>query len=106
MQRKEVIHSIREKAVQVVPSGTRVILFGSQARGDAHEGSDWDVLILMDKARVYNEDFDEVAFPFVELGWEIGEVINPLLYTYSDWQKRHFTPFFKNVEQEGIELWH
>ena len=81
MQRKEVIHSIREKAVQVVPSGTRVILFGSQARGDAHEGSDWDVLILMDKARVYNEDFDEVAFPFVELGWEIGEVINPLLYT-------------------------
>ena len=51
MQRKEVIHSIREKAVQVVPSGTRVILFGSQARGDAHEGSDWDVLILMDKAR-------------------------------------------------------
>ncbi len=106
MQRKEVIHSIREKAVQVVPSGTRVILFGSQARGDAHEGSDWDVLILMDKARVYNEDFDEVAFPFVELGWEIGEVINPLLYTYSDWQKRHFTPFYKNVEQEGIELWH
>ena len=83
MQRKEVIHSIREKAVQVVPSGTRVILFGSQARGDAHEGSDWDVLILMDKARVYNEDFDEVAFPFVELGWEIGEVINPLLiYDY------------------------
>ena len=77
-----------------------------QARGDAHEGSDWDVLILMDKARVYNEDFDEVAFPFVELGWEIGEVINPLLYTYSDWQKRHFTPFYKNVEQEGIELWH
>lgn len=106
MQRKEVIHSICEKAVQVVPSGTRVILFGSQARGDAHEGSDWDVLILMDKARVYNEDFDEVAFPFVELGWEIGEVINPLLYTYSDWQKRHFTPFYKNVEQEGIELWH
>lgn len=106
MQRKEVIHSIREKAVQVVPSGTRVILFGSQARGDAHEGSDWDVLILMDKARVYNEDFDEVAFPFVELGWEIGEVINPLLYTFSDWQKRHFTPFYKNVEQEGIELWH
>ena len=106
MQRKEVIHFIHEKAVQVVPSGTRVILFGSQARGDAHEGSDWDVLILMDKARVYNEDFDEVAFPFVELGWEIGEVINPLLYTYSDWQKRHFTPFYKNVEQEGIELWH
>ena len=36
MQKNEIIHSIRETARQVMPSGSRVILFGSQARGDAH----------------------------------------------------------------------
>lgn len=36
MQKNEIIHSIRETARQVMPSGSRVILFGSQARGDMH----------------------------------------------------------------------
>lgn len=39
-------------------------------------------------------------------GWRMGIAINPLLYTYSDWNKRHFTPFFQNVLKDGIELWH
>ena len=39
MQKNEIIHSIRETARQVMPSGSRVILFGSQARGDkSHAG--------------------------------------------------------------------
>lgn len=36
----------------------------------------------------------------------MGIAINPLLYTYSDWNKRHFTPFYQNVLKDGIELWH
>ena len=39
-------------------------------------------------------------------GTSLGAEINPLLYSYSDWEKRNFTPFYKNVEEEGIELWH
>lgn len=74
--------------------------------GDAHHESDWDILILLDKSRIYNEDFDRVAYPLVELGWKIGADINPLIYTYTDWQRRSFTLFYKNVEQEGIELCH
>ena len=35
-----------------------MLLFGSQARGDAREDSDWDILILIDKERINNDDFD------------------------------------------------
>jgi len=101
-----ILDSIKETAAKVMPSNAKVILFGSQARGGAHGDSDWDILILLNKARIEHSDFDDVAYPLVELGWDIGAEINPILYTYEDWQKRDFTPFYKNVVQEGIEIWH
>ena len=68
MQKNEIIHSIRETVRQVMPSGSRVILFGSQARGDAHHESDWDILILLNKDKVELDDHDYISYPFFELG--------------------------------------
>lgn len=105
-EKERVIYSIRETAEKLLPSGAKIVLFGSQARGDAREDSDWDILILLHKDRINNTDFDDVAYPLIELGWQMGIIINPILYTYKDWQKRSFTFFYKNVEQEGIVLCH
>lgn len=105
-ERHSIITEIRNVARNSMPQGGRMLLFGSQARGDASESSDWDILILLDKERIKNEDFDAVAYPIVELGWRLGIEINPLLYTFADWEKRSFTPFYKNVQKDKIELWH
>ena len=35
------------KILALATGATRVILFGSQARGDAHSASDWDFLLVM-----------------------------------------------------------
>ena len=91
---------------EVMPQGGKVLLFSSQARGEARHDSDWDLLILLPKDRIKNDDFDNVAYPLIEFGWSVGAEINPLLYTYSDWEKRNFTPFYKNVKKDSIELWH
>ena len=107
MRKEDVIKSIRKLSQQVMPVGTQVILFGSQARNEAHSQSDWDVLILLNKnERANNQDFDDVAFPLVELGWEIGAMINPIVYSLGDWKKREFTPFYNNVQQDGVLLCH
>lgn len=103
--RDNILAAIEGRAHQVVPKGAIVLLFGSQARGNVHEGSDWDLLILLDKPRVELSDYDEVAFPLRQLGWDLGEIINPILYTVQDWQKQSVTPFYKNVTQDSIRLW-
>lgn len=105
MKREDIIQSIRETAHNVLPAGARLILFGSQARGDAHSESDWDLLLLIAKdGRITNEDFERFAYPLVDLGWTINEEIHPIIYTFGDWESRKSTPFYKNVNAEGREL--
>ena len=79
-------------------------LFGSQARGDVHDESDWDILILLDKEKITSADFDTYAYPLVDLGWQFSEYFSTKLYTFTEWMKRKGTPFFKNVELDAIEL--
>ena len=103
-QTQEYILSEIKKPLQIVAPNAKAMLFGSRARNDAREDSDWDILILIEKDKIRNEDFDSIAYPLIELGWNIGEMINPVLYTFSDWKKRSFTIFHKNVEEEGIAI--
>ena len=105
MDRSQVINSIKSIATQVLPSGAKLLLFGSQARGDADAGSDWDLLVIVDKEKLSGTEEDDYTYSFYELGWTLGEEINPILYTDSQWQQRSHTPFYKNVMAEGIVLW-
>ncbi|HAQ20884.1 MAG TPA: nucleotidyltransferase domain-containing protein [Prolixibacteraceae bacterium] len=99
--REEILKAIKKTLKSISPEA-RVILFGSQARGNANPDSDWDILVILDKPKIESSDFDNISFPLYELGWNIGEHFSAKLYTRSDWQKRSFTPFYKNVEKEGI----
>ena len=103
-QKREYILSEIKKTLRAVAPEAKAILFGSRARNDAREDSDWDILILIDKDKIGNDDFDDVAYPLVELGWNLNEMITPILYTVREWSKRSFTVFYKNVEQEGVVL--
>lgn len=38
------------------------------------------------------------------LGWDLGARINPIMYTMKEWAASCITPFYKNIEQEGIKL--
>lgn len=101
--RQELLRAIKETIISGNANG-KVILFGSQARGNAGADSDWDLLILLDKPRIESDDFDKIAYPLFELGWREGEQFSPKLYTFGEWQKRSFTQFYKNVQEEGIVL--
>ena len=103
-RRRHIIQAISNKAKALIPEGSEIILFGSQARGDAHKDSDWDILVLLNKPRVMPADIDEVAYPLRELGWDFGETINTILYTKDEWKRGVASPFYENVTREGVRL--
>ena len=100
----QIINAITGKARQIVPPGAEVILFGSRARGDARDDSDWDVLILLDKESITSQDIDDYTYPLRELGWIYNQCINAILYTKKDWNKGISSPLRQNVIEEGIRL--
>ena len=102
--REMVANGIEEVLRKAAPRSGRAILFGSRARGDARRDSDWDVLILLDKDRITAADMDEISYPIREFGWDIDEMINPIMYTMKEWEAKSFTPFYKNVMKEGVAL--
>ena len=99
----QIFEQIRQLKRQIMPNDT-AILFGSQARGDAHEKSDWDLLILLNKPKEELSDYENFAYPFVEFGCYNGADINPKLYTKTEWEQGKAFPFYKNVMREGIEI--
>lgn len=109
-QRKETMNdnatiaAIQALGREILPKGSKLLLFGSRARGNARQDSDWDVLILLDKDRITPADHDAFTYPLRELGWETNQMVNPVMYTIKDWESKHFTPFYKNVMREGIAL--
>ena len=104
MERAKIIDSIRQVAKTALPPNSSLLLYGSRARGDSHKGSDWDLLILLDKPELTDSDYDNVSFPFTLLGWNIGELISPQMYTKKEWEAISFLPFYKNVEHDKIVL--
>jgi len=99
----QILEQIRQLKREIMPN-ERLILFGSQARGDARPDSDWDLLVLLDKPREEFEDFKTYGYPFTEMGFGFGTHISPKIYTTREWERQKPSLFYKFVEQDGIEI--
>ncbi|WP_418867682.1 nucleotidyltransferase domain-containing protein [Segatella hominis] len=100
----EVLNAIRLKAESIMPKDAKVFLFGSRARRDAKADSDWDLLVLLNKDKIDEQDHDDYTYPFWELGWKINQMIHPIVYSMKDWNSKIGSPFYNNVEGEGLQL--
>lgn len=106
MNRKEqqITNKIKNSVLKKNPEA-EIVLFGSHARGQAAQNSDWDILILLNTpevTRTLEREYREVIFD-IEL--EVGEPISTFVFSKTEWEQKHsVTPLYKNIKQDGILL--
>lgn len=61
MTADEAIAEITARLAAAVPPGSKVILFGSRARGDARERSDYDILVLEPEVQSMLEEWRRLS---------------------------------------------
>lgn len=98
-----ILDMIRDTIRSAEPTA-QIILYGSRARGDASDSSDWDVLAIVDKPRLSLEDRGNLQYLVWDKGLDMGEEINVLSYTKQQWEQAPPSLFKKNVMREGILL--
>lgn len=105
MNRNEIILTMIREAVYRQAPLSEVYLFGSRARGNSVQQSDWDILILLNAPQINFEDEIRFIDALYEIEIETGEAINSLIYAKSDWEQNHsVTPLYENIQREGIRI--
>ena len=102
MGKEEILGKIKKEVFKIYPSAT-IILYGSRARGDFRKYSDWDFLILLEK-NLTDEQETQIRDKIYDLELESGEVLCSIIHSKKEWENLQITPFFQNVEREGIVL--
>jgi uncharacterized protein len=67
----EIIEEIRVRISRAAPPNSRVILFGSRARGEADDGSDFDVLVI-------EPEVEDSAREAVRLRRQLRDLLAPI----------------------------
>ncbi len=99
---KKIIMEEVEKAGYEVE---RIILFGSRARGDYKEGSDWDFFIVIDK-NIFKEDM-KMILRNIRRRMAVNNISNDIVIKSKDTYKnqKNDTGFLSYyVNKEGVNI--
>ena len=103
-QLEEILTRVEQKFKQVYQDNLiNLVLFGSQARGDAKPDSDIDVLVIL-KEKNYNDVQHQKIITFIsDLCMEYGVLVSCVYVSESQF-KQEKSPLLLNIRQEGIFL--
>ena len=85
---------------------SKIIVYGSYARGDYHKNSDVDVMIL---SRLSESEIRKIASDIYDIAYdiELEEGIHISVVIKNEEQFEYWAdtlPFYRNVSEEGIEI--
>src|ERR1700730_12965180 len=80
----------------------RVVLFGSRARGDARDDSDYDVAVFLKDLTDRWRELGRLADLSTDIVDETGEVIHAMPYRAGSYGDR--TSLMREIRREGVDL--
>jgi predicted nucleotidyltransferase len=80
----------------------RIILFGSRARGDNVEDSDYDFLLIFDQ--MTSEIKESIRDLTGEMLYTYNIVLSVFSFTEENLYRRRYSPFIMNAQKEGVVL--
>jgi putative addiction module CopG family antidote len=80
----------------------RVVLFGSRARGDAREDSDYDVAVFIENLDSFGQELDRLAYITTDILLDTGAVISAKPFPAGAYRER--TAFMHDLRRDGIDL--
>jgi uncharacterized protein len=102
--REEILRKIKEAVLKLEPAA-EVILYGSRAREDYREYSDWDFLVLLD-GQVDTKRTDKIRTALYDIELNTDQIISSIVRSREEWDSPKYSvvPLHKNVEREGIHI--
>ena len=95
------ISQLVKKELTGIDPNVEVLLFGSRARGDFREDSDWDFLILLKKETVSKAEKEKIREILYELELATNEVISTIIHSENEWDTLAVTPIYQIIKEEG-----